>query len=35
VPESANQCVLLLNGRLEKGEAVNYAKPAIYKLELE
>ena len=35
VPESANQCVLLLNGRLEKGETVNYAKPAIYKLELD
>ncbi len=35
VPPNANQCVMLLNGKLEKDETVNYAKPAIYKLELE
>ncbi|MBP5640670.1 MAG: hypothetical protein J6X55_14415 [Victivallales bacterium] len=35
VPENANQLVMLLNGRLASGETVNYAKPAVYKIELE
>ncbi len=35
VPENANQLVMLLNGKLAQGETVNYAKPAVYKIELE
>ena len=35
VPQNANQCVMLLNGRLEKGETVNYARPAICKIWME